>query len=179
MKQKSVSLLFVLPLLVFITFGCSTDSGSTIQEPTFDNVEDEMLSIEGIESEPVEDGIVKYVVEEGTGEFQVVNRDNVMLFITVTTQDEGTFIYSTYQNNNTSPVGISVAGVHPYDQPTFNVQRAYSNGLRKGLIGMKEGEERVLIVPPSEGFENIPGGTLNEAYRNNTLRYDIELEEIL
>lgn len=179
MKRKSISLLLVLPLLVFIIYGCSTDSGRSIQEPTFENVEEKMLSIEGIEPEPVQDGIVKYIVEEGTGEFQVVNRDNVMLFITVTTQDEGTFIYSTYQNNSTSPVGINVAGVHPYDRPTFNVQRAYSNGLRKGLIGMKEGEKRVLIVPPSEGFENIPGGTFNEAYRNDTLRYDIELEEIL
>jgi len=172
------------PIFLFLTFslllmsaGCSTDSGFDIQEPTFENVP-EPYDISGIEAEPVKDGTVKHVVEEGRGEFQVVIRDDISVFITLRNED-GDIIFSTYQNGRTSPNIVNILSIQPGFASNFQIQRAFTNGLRNGLLGMREGEKRVLFVPPSQGFENIQSGSLNEAFRNDTLRYDIELVSIL
>jgi len=177
MKHITLTASFLIIFMLTLLAGCSTDSGFNIQEPTFDNVP-EPFDISGAEAEPVQDGTVKYVIEEGRGEFEVVIRDDIAVFITLR-NEAGEIIYSTYQNTRTSPNLISVLNIRPVFAQNFRVQRSYTNGLRKGLLGMREGEKRVLIVPPSEGFENIQSGSLNEAFRNDTLRYDIELDAIL
>lgn len=140
-----------------------------------------MFSIEGLESEPVIDGISKYIIEEGQGEDRVVIRDQIAFYLTLTTMD-GTIIYSSYQNNNTNPIQATIQNISTPRPPnlvrSFTFDRARTDGLRKGLIGMREGEKRVLIVPPSQGFEPIGNGSINEQYREETLRYDIELDFI-
>lgn len=178
MKNTSLFSISIIMLLIAFTAACSTDSNIGLQEPTFDGVEDEMFSIEGLEPEPVQDGIEKYIFEEGYGEDRVVIRDQLFIFVTLSTMD-GDIIYSSYQNGRTSPDPVTVLNIQPAFPRNFQIQRAFTNGLRKGLIGMREGEKRVIIVPPSEGFENIQSGSLNEAFRNQTLRYDIELNAIL
>lgn len=177
MKNTSLFSISLFVLLIAFTAACSTDSNIGLQEPTFDNVP-EPFDISNIEAEPVQDGIEKYIVEEGRGEDRVVIRDQLFIFVTLRTMD-GDIIYSSYQNNRTSPDPVTVLNIQPAFPRNFQIQRAFTNGLRKGLIGMREGEKRVLIVPPEEGFANIQSGSLNEAFRNQTLRYDIELNAIL
>ncbi|REL33729.1 hypothetical protein DYD21_10000 [Rhodohalobacter sp. SW132] len=172
----------LLPFAAFLfvtlfTFGCSTDSDFNLQEPTYDSVP-EPFNISGVDEEPVQDGITKYVVEEGRGEDRVVIRDDLFIFFTLRNMD-GDIIYSSYQNGMTSPTVVSVTSISAQRSTNFNAPRAYTSGLRKGLIGMREGEKRVLIVPPSEGLANIQSGGLTEQFRNDTLRYDIELNAIL
>lgn len=177
------SLLQIISFLILIAAGlaaCTTDSGFQIPEPTFEGVkENKMFSIEGLEPEPVRDGIVKYIVEEGRGVDKVVIRDNISFFITLTTVD-GEIIYSSYQNGSESPDQRSVQGITPPQfVQNYNLNLALTNGLRKGIIGMREGEKRVLIVPPSEGFVNVNSRSFNAPFQNDTLRYDIELNRIL
>ncbi|CAN5347248.1 hypothetical protein BH23BAC3_BH23BAC3_16440 [soil metagenome] len=177
MKKTYLFSLIAISILLFNTTACTTDSGFTMPEPTFDSVP-EPLDISGVEAESVQDGTVKYIIEEGYGEDRVVIRDDLLVFITLRNMD-GDYIYSSYQNDRTSPNIITVLNVVPRLSQNYNVERSFTNGLRKGLIGMREGENRVLIVPPEEGFANIQSGGLTEAFRNDTLRYDIELDAIL
>jgi len=176
--MKTYFLTFFSVLLSLILFsGCTTDTGFNLPEPTFDSVP-EPFDVSGVEAEPVQDGIEKYIVEEGYGEDRVVVRDEIFVFITMRNLD-GEIIYSSYQNERTSPNFISVLDIRPQIAQNYEVPRSFTDGLRKGLIGMKEGEKRVLIVPPQEGLANIQSGGLTEAFRNDTLRYDLELNAIL
>lgn len=177
MKNTYLFSFFSISLIIFFISACTTDSGRSIPEPTFDNVP-EPFDISGVEAEPVEDGLTKYVIEEGYGEDQVVIRDNLFLYLTLRNLD-GEIIYSSYQDGSTSPDEVPVASVQAQAVRHFGLIRAFSDGLRKGLIGMREGEKRVLIVPPSEGLANIQQGGFTEAFRNDTLRYDLELSAIL
>jgi len=167
-------------ILLTVLSACTTDSGFTIQEPTFDSVP-EPFEIGQAEEESVIDGITKFTIEEGQGVDQVVIRDQIAMFLTLRAED-GTIIYSSYQNNNDDPIQASVQNILTPRPPTavrtFSFDRARTDGLRKGMIGMREGEKRVIIVPPEQGFELIGAGSINDAYRDNTLRYDVELDFI-
>lgn len=180
MKISSVFTISTAIIFLTIMSGCTTDSGFTIQEPTFDNAP-APFDISEAEEEPVADGITKYTVDEGHGEDRVVIRDRVAIYLTLRTMDE-TIIYSSYQNGNNDPIQASIQNIITPQPPTvvrnFSFERARTDGLRKGLIGMREGEKRVIIVPPAEGFERIGSGSVNDEYREETLRYDVELNFI-
>jgi len=170
--------LLVLSMLVVVS--CSDTTGSTeLNPPNFDNVP---APFEFADVDPVEvtDGIMKYVLES-PGEdlpIQVVLRDQIRIHMTLRTES-GEIIYSTYQNNNDTPIVFTVNNFRPGFPVRHGSQQAFTDGLRKGVIGMNEGERSVLVVPPELGFQNIEEGSLNEPYRNATLHYDIELFEIL
>lgn len=169
---------FALLLISFAFLGCEDDF-QTIPEPTFDNVP-EPMDISGVEGEEVINGVTKYTVEEGEGPDNITKRDAVSVYLTLRTED-GTIIYSSFQNNQTDPVDIqvqSIVTVTNRQLDGFSQTRAYTDGLRNGIIGMQQGEDRVLIVEPEQGFGNIPDGLLNSQYRDETLRYDITLQRI-
>lgn len=177
MKKASLPILSLLLFLTVLSVSCTTDSGFNIPEPTFDNVPGP-FDLNEAEEEPVQDGIVKYIVEEGRGVDQVVIRDDISFFVTLRAQD-GEILYSSYQDDSTSPDQRSVQSITPPQiVRSFGINRALTDGLRKGIIGMREGEKRTLFVPPSQGFEDSNSGSLNAPYREDTLRYDIELDFI-
>lgn len=170
---------FALLLISFVLIGCEDDF-QTIPEPTFDNVPDAM-DISTVEGEEIVSGLTKYVVEEGQGPDNVTIRDAVNVYLTLRTIN-GTILYSSFQNDRTDPVSISVQNIVMVNNrqfDSFSQTRAYTTGLQNGIIGMQQGEDRVLIVEPEQGFGNIPDGLLNSQYRDSTLRYDITLQEIL
>lgn len=169
---------FALLLVSFAFLGCEDDF-QTIPEPTFDNVP-EPMDISGVEGEEVTEGVTKYIVEAGEGPDNVTVRDAASVYLTLRTED-GTIIYSSFQNNQTDPVDIQVQSIITVTNPQldgFSQSRAYTEGLQNGIIGMQQGEDRVLIVEPEQGFGNIPDGLLNSQYRDETLRYDITLQRI-
>ncbi|MGF1671496.1 MAG: FKBP-type peptidyl-prolyl cis-trans isomerase [Balneolaceae bacterium] len=170
--QNSKFLLITALFLVYFTIACGDGSTNfNIQPPDFTTVPPP-VDTTGADRFEREDGLVFYRVhsceeqfEESKCEFSVVNRDNIRLHFTLRNLD-GQIINSTFANGNTTP-NIQA------------VQNAPTEGLRRGLIGMKEGEVRVLIVPPPLGFQNVSIANPNFEFRDDTLVYDLELVEII
>lgn len=120
------------------------------------------FDIENAERVETESGLVYYVIEEGGGAFEVKRRDQVTVYYTGRRESNGEIFDSSYRNGNPSPA-------------TFNSLGNLIEGFREGLIGMKEGEKRVLIIPPELGYGNSETSSL----RDETLRFDVELAQIL
>lgn len=158
MKQHKI-----LPyLLIVITSIASMNCGGDdpfLREDDFTTVPDP-FSIEGITPDTSETGLIVYTLEEGTGPFTVQLRDNILIYYTGRTTDQEIFD-SSYKNGSTTPASQSVTSV--------------IEGYREGVIGMKEGGKKVLVIPPSLAYGDAEGHRL----QNDTLVFDIELETIV
>lgn len=105
-------------------------------------------------------GLQYEVVKEGRGEPAMAGA-TVRIHETTTLQD-GTVLYSTRSNGN--PLKFLLGG------------NQVIAGVDEGVRGMRVGERRTLIVPPSlSKRSSYPSNTPPEAI----LYYDIELVEIL
>lgn len=104
-------------------------------------------------------GVIYYVINEGdSSSFNVTIRDNIRIYYT-TRRLDGEIIRSSYVNGTTSAVRVTNIGA----------QTAISfvgDGLVDGVLGMFEGERRVLFIP-----EDVT--TIDEA-----LTVDVELEMV-
>lgn len=118
--------------------------------------------IENAERVETESGLVYYIVEEGSGAFEVKLRDQVAVYYTGRRESNGTIFDSSYRNGNPTPT-------------TFSSLDNLIEGFREGLIGMKEGGKRVLIIPPELGY----GDSERSSLQDDTLRFDVELAEII
>ena len=122
------------------------------------------------------DGLTFYVIREGYGAFQVVSQDQVRVRFTGRTTD-GKIFDSSYRNGftgartfqNLTPIPITVG---------FSTVQPLVDGFRRSIIGMRPGEKRTAIVPPSLGYGDAREGTNGFDLRNDTLIFDIELVEI-
>lgn len=144
---------------LFLTFSCAGDDPFTFEDD-FSTVPD-AYSTEGITPDTTESGLVIYTISEGdtTSQIDVGIRDLVKVFYTGR-KTNGEIFDSSFKNSQTFSTQFTVANL--------------IDGFTEGLIGMKEGEKRVLVIPPNLGYE----GTTN-ALRNDTLIFDIELEIII
>lgn len=165
------ALMFTLLLSAFslAIFGCGdnpVDPGEEIvdKEPDFTTVP-AAYDTTGVEPFTLENGVVVYIVEQGTGVFQVVFRDQVKAFITLRKTD-GTIISSSYADSSTTATQVDVSSIT-------------MEGLQAGFLGMKENEKRKLLIPPAVGFGNVDSSSQNFQYRNDTLVYDILLDKIM
>lgn len=113
------------------------------------------------------DGLVYYDIEKGYGPFQVVANDQVTIEYTGRKKINGKIFDSTYQKGG-SPYTVYVAGVN--SSGGFTLVR----GFREGLVGMKVGGERTLVIPPALGY----GGTTSTLAKD-TLVFDIKLDAIV
>lgn len=120
------------------------------------------FDIENAERVETESGLVYYIVEEGGGAFEVKLRDQVAVYYTGRRESNGEIFDSSYRNGNPSPT-------------VFNSLDNLIEGFKEGLIGMKEGGKRVLIIPPELGY----GDSERSSLKDDTLRFDIELDEII
>ncbi|PTM15652.1 MAG: hypothetical protein DA446_03415 [Bacteroidetes bacterium] len=174
---------FLPVLFLFMSVGfLSCDDGPTaftLTEPNFDNVA-EPFDISGLQPVVIEEGLEYIQVDPGNTDspFEVVIRDQIRIHLTLRNQ-EGTIIYSTWQNGNDTPVVFNVSNIQLSFPTIYGPSQAYTEGLQRGVLGMRVDEKRVLLVAPELGFSGLRQGSLNEAFRNDTLRYDIELFEIL
>ncbi len=88
----------------------------------------------------LESGLIYYVITEGSPEsFDVVIRDDIYVYYTTRTEDEE-IIGSSYANGSTAPVRVNNVG-------SQSAIRFVGSGFASGVIGMKEGERRVLVIP--------------------------------
>ena len=123
------------------------------------------------------------MLEEGDGPFEVVSRDQIRVRFTARTAD-GKIFDGSYDNIGPSDQPERFQNLKPTPiivQTRFGTRtvRPLVEGLRKGLLGMKEGEKRTIVVPPDMGYTNGRYGTNGFDLRGKTLTYDVELIEIL
>ncbi|WP_185957293.1 FKBP-type peptidyl-prolyl cis-trans isomerase [Gracilimonas mengyeensis] len=123
-----------------------------------------------ISSDTTDDGLIIHIIEEGSGQYEVDIRDEIDLYYTGRYLETMEVIVlsrspqTSYINGNTTPSNI----------PSIpNSRFAIFDGLVEGIVGMKEGEKRVLIIPPELGLG------VDEDGNGDTARYDLELDEIV
>lgn len=103
------------------------------------NLADISQAIDVIESE---DGLMVYIMSEGTGTQEVTIRDNIFLFYTTfrggTSRDN--IVDSSYLNGSLASTQFAEVGTY---------ERTRGAGFVRGILGMKEGEHRVIMAPDS------------------------------
>lgn len=155
MKSDSkILLLLFISAALFVT-ACNDDDPfatdySLVPDP---------YPIENAEKVTLENGLEYYRVQQGNGDIDVTVRDVVKIWYTKRDKD-GKIISSSYSNKQPESVTGIVSG-----SPVFAEE-----GFRKGVIGMKEGEIRVIIVPPN--MHSYP------SFNGENIRIDVELDEI-
>lgn len=165
--NRSILLFFIFIIAsVIIVTGCDDPTNPFFRETDFSTVPDP-IDYSSVDPVEMENGVVYYIIEEGTTEnnFTVQSRDGLRLFRTLRL-NEGRVLQSTYADNRTNPENIAVSSMN-------------TRGIREGVIGMKEGETRVVIVPPELGFTNISSSSQLYQYRDEPLIYEVELIEII
>jgi len=163
--RNTISLYLIsLTILSTLFIGCRSNTGTELRAPDFSTVPPP-YDTTGVEAVNIGDGILAYTIEEGTGTFTVVNRDEVAIFFTLR-RTNGDIVNSTYADGRTLPQIVVVGSLS-------------IEGLRRGLIGMKTREKRTLVVPPAFGYANVSETNPNYFLRNDTLIYDVYLFNIL
>ena len=141
----------------FILIGCETDNNPfqldyTLAEALlFDQAD-------AISTEVRESGLTIHVLENGSGINEVVARDNITIYYTIRFKPTNDIIESSYANNVTLPLQFS--GI-------ANASSTKGDGFVEGILGMKEDEKRILIIPP------------DISVYSDTVIVDVELDSIL
>ena len=99
-------------------------------------------------------------VKVGTGDVSVATGDRVTVHYTGTLKDGTKF-------------DSSVDKGTPF---TFTVGKGVIDGWSQGVVGMKQGGKRQLVIPPSLGYGAQGSG--NKVPPNSTLLFDIEVLKI-
>lgn len=163
--------LFKFPLFVTLLFSLLLISCE--EDPTRIDFSDvpEPFSIENpVSVDTTESGLIIYVVEEGSGEFEVEPRDRIDFYYTKRYRNKlDRIISSSYANGITTPWSENVT---TSGSPRDVIRERQ---FREGIIGMKEGEKRVLILTPP--IQPYAGSSFS--YSNETIWIDVELDRIL
>ena len=152
-------------LLFVLLFSISCGNNNPLDfGPVYTNAPDP-FSVDGITPDTTESGLIIYTLEEGSGQLSVELRDDILLFFTGRTTDLEIFD-SSYRNLETDPSRLTISNL--------------IDGFTEGVLGMKEGGKRVLVIPPELAYLNYTGNsrTLIDL-RNDTLVFDIELDTII
>lgn len=180
----------LLQLVIFLSAilllqGCGDDplrnnrelDFSTVPDPFDISKADTSYTKEGVEIHIIEEGSSPCEGDDGHNPCEVIPRDQISLFLTGRTS-EGEIFRSTYANGNVRAAVIR--NLKPVTQIINNQSvDPQIEGLRRGLLGMEEGEKRVIMVPDSLGYNDSNPGVRGFDLRGKDLRYDIELSEIL
>ena len=116
------------------------------------------LSDEWISEETRENGLVVRTVKEGDADAQPIPEDAIAVVHTLGVLEDGTAFDSTFDEGQ--PVTV------PLDQAAIE-------GWRLGVLGMKPGEVRQIVVPPELGFGEE--GQPPVIPPDSTLTFEIEL----
>lgn len=191
--MKFFTKLSFFPLLIFLSTillvqGCEDDPFRSSRELDFSTVPEPFDLTQSDTSYTKEGDIGIHVIEQvetpcdedadkDPNHCEVQPVDQITLFITGRTSD-GEIFRSTYANGNTQPALLKNLRPIQFEVDGQTVPPQIE-GFRRGLLGMSEGEKRVIIVPPSLGYDDSRPGVNGFDLRDDTLRYDIELQRIL
>lgn len=181
MKLSVLNISILLFISLFAIISCDTEDPFRFDPPDFTTVPP---AYDYSETDPVEveEGVQAYILDEGDGFASVGSRDDVSAFVTLRTVDEGEILFSTLASDNQIPSTIDISAIilrTQLVQNPFSIEIAYTSGLKAGLIGMKEGERRTVIVSPEKGFAEVNESSTNYEHLNATLQYDIILTRIV
>ncbi len=169
-------LLTLLSAVLFL-YGCGDNSSRF--EVTYNAPPPFSFNPDSVRSDTTDDGLQIYIVEEGDGLYEVVPRDQIRVYYTgrrIVNGEVGEIFDSTYRNGVETP-GV-LDNLTPVPKPNSQ-SSPLIEGFRRALIGMRAGEKVVAIIPPSLGYGDAQEGSSGYNLRNDTLRFDIELDEIL
>ncbi len=132
--------IFIAVLTTILISGCKEDpyyfTYDYSDAPSFPNVS------KAIEIINYEDGLVVYIMDRGIGGQEVTIRDNIFLYYTTfrggTSRDN--IIDSSYLNGSQASTQFAEIGTY---------QRSRGVGFVRGVLGMTEGEHRVIQAPDS------------------------------
>lgn len=153
--------------------GCDDNSTG----PDFSNVPPPYDRSEALRDSTLEDDLKIFVIEEGIGPFEVVPTDVIRVKYTGRTAD-GRIFDSTYRSEDNQSLVLQNLAPGPKIVGPGTISPLIE-GFRKGLLGMKIGEKRIIEVPPSLGYDDGRPGTNGFDLRDDTLIFDVELVEIL
>lgn len=175
MRFSTTSTLFQLAILfsaLFLLQACDYNNNNS-REPDFSTVPDPYDLSEADTTYTKEGGVEIYIIEQGNQQFEVIPRDRINVKFTGRTID-GRIFQSTYADGNTEARQITnLKPVASGSQTSAPIE-----GFRRGLLGMTEGEKRVIFVPPSLGYNDSRTGANGMDLRDDSLRYDVELVSI-
>lgn len=162
MKSFSKKLpLFIIVLITGFFLSCE-DNTRRIDYSTVP----EAYSISGVERIETESGLAYHVIEEGSGQLEVNPRDQIDIYYTKRVRNNlKKIISSSFANGVTQPVSSAVTGSRIIAE----------EGFREGVLGMKEGEIRVLIVPPSLAYGSNP----RSPYVSDSIWIEVQIDEIV
>jgi peptidylprolyl isomerase len=161
---KKLSVLSLLVCSIFAFASCDDDNQNTIRFE-FDEVP-AAFDTTGIAKVTLEDDFYFYDIVTGSG-YVVTPLDIVSAHYTLRFKRNGRVISSTYVNGSTIP-GAFVLGTALEVYRFTGVSSGDFLGFRRGVVGMKIGGKRTLVVPPRYGFSY-----------NETFLLDIELTDIV
>lgn len=186
-KPSNVRSLFLVLLAAFFIQSCgdNDDDRFTIN---FDEAPPAYDTSSAVRDTTIAGGVKIYIYEEGTGPFTVVSKDRIQ--VEITARDENGRVVDSSYNNRSAINSRSLPNLTP--NPTFIPNSRQRNllveGLRKALIGMKEGGIRTIVIPPELAFSDEfvakagrTGPLLAPSLdlRGQTITYDIKLLGIL
>lgn len=177
-----LSRISVLPLLLFlflVFISCDTEDPFAFEPPDYSTVP-EAYDTTNVESVNISEGVKVYIHEEGFGPFVVNQRSVITAYLTLRT-GSGEVLYSTFVNGQTSAFTISISNADGQGivvQNPYNILVSYTPGFQRGLLGMKDGERRTIVVSPEQGFKEVPANSLNTQHLEETLIYDIRIASI-
>lgn len=175
LKRSSFYQLVLILSAIFLFQACGDDPFSNNRQLDFSEAPEPYDLSQADTSYTTEDGVEIYIIEEGYSPFETISRDEISLYHTGRTSD-GEIFNSSYRNGRIQPSLIHLSPVSKVIGGESHPPQV--DGYREGLLGMKEGGKRVIIVPPSLGYNDNNPGINGFDLRDETLRYDVELADI-
>lgn len=171
--MKKIPQFLIVVAALFALQSCGEDPSG----PDFTSVPPPYDTTNAVNTITSDDGLIIYQIQEGYGAFEAVSRDQVRARFTGRTAD-GRVFDSSYANDFTTPRTFANLTPVPISGGISQVSPLIE-GFRRGILGMKEGEKRTVVIPPELGYGGSQEGTNGFDLRNETLIFDIELVEII
>tara|TARA_R110002096_G_scaffold87831_2_gene201435 strand:+ start:6682 stop:7164 length:483 start_codon:yes stop_codon:yes gene_type:complete len=159
MRLNKVKAFTLVSTFFLFAISCGDGTSPYFVEDDFSTVPDPYSTV-GITPDTSDSGLITYKLASGSGPFTVNIIDDVLVYYTGR-KTNGDVFDSSFKNGSTSSTQLTVTGV--------------IEGFKEGLLGMKEGDKKILVIPPSLGYGNSSGSTL----QNDTLIFDIQLDLII
>lgn len=155
-RIKSFGLL--ISAVFFLAFFSSCDEDNNIFRVDYSLAEELLFDTAGALRTTTDSGLIIYELDAGSGPLEVVSRDNILLYYTIRFKPTDQIIESSYGNNSTFPLQFN--GI-------ANAAGRQGDGFVEGVLGMKEGAKRVVLIPPTLSVYS------------DTVIVDLELDSIL
>lgn len=157
-KFKFKSFLFIV-ITLFVGTACNDDDG--IFRIDYSSVPELPDTTTALSKITLDNGLIYYVITEGNPEsYEVTIRDDIYIYYSTRTTDDN-IVQSSFANGNTAPTRVNSVGA----KASLNY---VGEGIIGGVLGMKEGERRVVYIPAG----------VNSLTSDQALIFDVELESI-